>query len=227
MKDDFKKLLFRVLAGFAILIVVFVTFTFIWSCGWDFSCQQAAPLVARTPVPTLIPATLPAPFTGGIPDAYDKCQVKALDLLGAWVDAGHPESAPFPFTDLNGNPCEGAFDADIWPLLNESNLWFPASLACTSCHNTAFKPNTGGLDLTSYAGILAGSQRESADAAKGSDILGGGVWENSLLFQTLSLTENVPDGHPPLAYPAADLVIYAGTYAPPPVVEAPIPTPTP
>lgn len=225
--DDFKKLIFRVLAGFAILIVIFLAFTFIWSCGLDFSCQQAAPRAARTPVPTLIPATLPAPFTGGVPDALDQCSVRAMDLLGAWVDAGYPESDPFPFTDLNGNPCEGSFNADIWPLLNESNLWFPASLSCTSCHNAAFKPNTGGLDLTSYAGILAGSQRESAEVAKGSPILASS-WTASLLYQTLSLTENIPDGHPPLAYPPADLVVYAGAYVMPPApTDAPPPIATP
>ncbi len=59
--DDFKKLLYGVLIGFALLIVGFVGFTFIWSCGLDFSCKQASPLVERTPIPTLIPATLPPP----------------------------------------------------------------------------------------------------------------------------------------------------------------------
>ncbi len=59
--DDFKKIMYGVLTAFILIIVGFVTFSFIWSCGLDFSCQQAAPPPVGTPVPTLIPATLPAP----------------------------------------------------------------------------------------------------------------------------------------------------------------------
>lgn len=59
--DDFKKIMYGVLTAFILIIVGFVTFSFIWSCGLDFSCQQAAPSPAGTPIPTLIPATLPAP----------------------------------------------------------------------------------------------------------------------------------------------------------------------
>jgi hypothetical protein len=226
--DDFKKLIFGVVTAFAILILVFVSFTFVLSCGLDFSCKQASMLPAGTPIPTLIPATLPAPITSGVADAFNKCSVKALDLLGAWVDAGYPETDSFAFTDLTGNPCAGTFSADIMPLLGESQLWFPASLSCTSCHNTTFAEGMGGLDLTTYAGILAGSQRASVEVAKGADILGGGHWTDSLLFQTLSLSADIPDGHPPLTHLADDLVIYAGTYAPPSTpTEAPPVTATP
>jgi hypothetical protein len=43
--DDFKKLLFSVLIAFAALIVIFVSFTFIWSFPASrFRCfQQARP----------------------------------------------------------------------------------------------------------------------------------------------------------------------------------------
>lgn len=224
--DDFKKIMYGVLTAFILIIVGFVTFSFIWSCGLDFSCKQAAPLPAGTPVPTLIPATLPAPATDGVPDAFAKCEVKALDLLGAWRAAGSPESDAFPFTDVSGNPCEGTFSADVLPLFSESQLWFPASLSCTSCHNDTFTERSAGLDLTSYAGILAGSRRASADA-KGNDILGGD-WTNSLLYLTLTQTDSIVDGHPPQAYPTADLVIYAGAHVPPPTpTMAPIPTEAP
>lgn len=226
--DDFKKLLYSVLIGFALLIVGFVSFTFIWSCGLDFSCKQASPPPVGTPVPTLIPATLPAPVTDGEPNAFGKCEVRALDLLGAWVEAGSPEAEVFTFADVNGNPCEGTFSTDVAPLLGENNVWFPASLSCTSCHNSALTERSAGLDLTSYAGILAGSQRASADAANGDNILGGGTWENSLLFLTLTQMDSIPDGHPPLTYPAVDLVIYAGAHTVPPTpTEVPIPTEAP
>ncbi len=224
--DDFKKIMYGVLTVFILIIVGFVTFSFIWSCGLDFSCKQAAPPPVGTPIPTLIPATLPAPATDGIPDAFGKCEVKALDLLGAWAAAGSPELDVFLFMDLNGNPCEATFSADVLPLFSESQLWFPASLSCTSCHNDAFVERSAGLDLTSYAGILAGSRRASADA-KGNDILGGD-WTNSLLYLTLTQTDSIVDGHPPLAYPAAALVIYAGAHVPPPTpTMAPIPTEAP
>ena len=41
--DDFKKILYGVLVGFILLIVGFVSFAFLWSCGLDFSCKRAAP----------------------------------------------------------------------------------------------------------------------------------------------------------------------------------------
>lgn len=222
--DDFKKITYGVLAGFATLMVVWLLFIFVNACGFDVACQKGAALPDVTPVPTLIPRDQPvaAPVTGGA-GQFDKCTVHAIDLLGAWVEAGYPESDTFVFTDVNGNPCEGTFNADIWPLLNDNNVWYPASLSCTSCHNTAFTEGLGGLDLTSYAGILAGSGRTSTNMSAGADILGGGNWKNSLLFQSLSLTENIPLGHPPLDYPAAALVIYAGVHTPPPVETTPIP----
>lgn len=213
MNDDFKKLLYSVIVGFILTVVVFITLNFLWSCGFDLKCHKAV-AVSGTPIPTLIPATLPAPITDGIPNAFEKCTVKAMDLLGAWADAGAPETDPFAFADVSGNPCQGTFEADIWPLLNENNVWYPASLSCTSCHNTAFEPNTGGLDLTSYAGIMAGSQRESADVATGTPILASS-WTASSLYQTLSLTENIPLGHPTMKHPVAELVVYAGVHAQP------------
>ena len=225
--DDFKKILYGVLVLFAVGIVVWLGFLFVNSCGFDVKCTRAqVPLV--TPIPTLVPAKMPAATPGGGAGAFSKCTVKAMSLLGAWVDAGYPESDSFPFADVNGNPCAGTYQADIAPLLNESNLWFPASLSCTSCHNTAFKEGLGGLDLTSYAGILAGSQRASADVPKGNDILGGGNWENSALFTNLSLTENIPPGHPTLDHPVGDLIVYAGAHVPPPTpTDAPTPVATP
>ncbi len=222
--DDFKKITYGVLGGFALLMVVWLGFIYVSSCGLDITCRKGAQPVFGTPIPTLSAAHIPsAPKTGGAGE-FNKCEVKAMELVGAWVDAGYPETDPFLFADVSGNPCEGTFDADIMPLFSESNVWFPASLSCTSCHNAAFKEGLGGLDFTSYTGILAGSGRASADIARGEDILGGGYWLNSRLYQSLSLTENIPSGHPPVEYPAADLVIYAGVHVSP---EASASTPAP
>jgi mono/diheme cytochrome c family protein len=65
--DDFRKILYGVLVGFVALIVAFVGFTFLWSCGLDFTCTQTELLPVGTPIPTLIPATLPPPPTYVIP----------------------------------------------------------------------------------------------------------------------------------------------------------------
>ena len=45
------------------------------------------------------------------------------------------------------------------------------------------------MDLSSYAGILAGSRRANAEP-KGNDILGGGNWDDALLHKMLY----APDG---------------------------------
>ena len=217
--DDFKKLIYGVLVGFALLIVGFVSFTFIWSCGLDFSCKQAAPKVERTPIPTLSAAHISsAPHTDGAGE-FNKCQVRAVDLLGAWVDAGAPEADTFGFTDMNGVPCQAAFEADVLPLFDQSQVWYRGSLSCTSCHNSNLTDRSAGLDVSTYAAILAGSGRASADVAKGSNILGS--WTASKLFLALNPEGEVPFGHPTLQQANA-LIVFAGAPAPQP--EA---TPTP
>ena len=219
MNDDFKKILYRVLIGFVLLLVVFVSFIFIWSCGLDFSCKQAAPAVVGTPIPTLSAAHISsAPQTDGAGE-FNKCQVRAVDLIGAWVEAGTPESDPFEFTDANQVPCQATFEADIFPLLNESQVWFQGALSCTSCHNDALDAKrSAGLDLSTYAAILAGSGRESADVAKGSDILGS--WYTSKFYLSLTMNENVIFGHP--SFDQTDtLIIFAGSPLPPPATPIP------
>jgi hypothetical protein len=64
------------------------------------------------------------------------------------------------------------------------------------------------MDLSSYAGILAGSRRQSADA-KGNDILGAGDWEKSTLYRVL-FTTWMPLGRPQTTNEKGPLVL-AGT----------------
>jgi len=218
--DDFKKLIYGVVVGFVVLIAGFVSFTFIWSCGLDFSCKQAKPAIVGTPIPTLSAAHISsAPQTDGAGE-FNKCQVRAVDLIGAWVEAGTPETDSFAFTDMNGMDCQASFEADVFPLFNESQVWYHGSSSCTACHNSELAPNrSGGLDLSTYAAILAGSGRESADVVKGSSILGS--WTSSKLFLMLNTEGEVTYGHPTLAQANA-LIIFAGSPLP-----APATTPTP
>ena len=131
-KDDFKPIMFGVIGLFLLVVVLWVSILFLNSCGPHLECQRADTLnlVVRTPIPTLVPGTLPAQVMDGQPGAFNKCAVKALDLFGAWVSAGSPESEAFAFEDVNANPCEATFGADVQPLLSQSQVWYPASLSC-------------------------------------------------------------------------------------------------
>lgn len=207
MNDDTRVMIYGTLVVFLVFLVAWLGFVYVSACGFTLNCIQGAPLVVRTPIPTLIPRAEPQQPGFGEGE-FDQCQVAATDLIGAWVSAGHPESEPFPFTDLNGQECEGTF-ADVQPLFVENSIWFPGSLGCTSCHNAELADRSGGLDLTSYDAILLGSRRVPEATSPGTDILGGGEWENSLLYEFLVNHGLTTQGHLPDVEPP-ETVIYAG-----------------
>jgi hypothetical protein len=186
--NDVRKVIYGTIIGFFLMLGLWFSIIYISSCGFTFTCNRGEPPVDVTPIPTLIPATMPVQSGGG-DAAFNKCQVAAVDLLGAWVNAGVPETDKFQFTDVNGQSCEAVFSRDVQPLFLESNLWYPGSLSCSSCHQSNLTLALQNMDLSSYAGILAGSGRVNGEP-KGKDILGGGVWEESLLYQMLY----APDG---------------------------------
>jgi len=209
--NDVRKMIYGTIIGFFLMLGFWFSIIYISSCGFTFTCNRGDPLVDRTPIPTLIPATLPVQSMGADAGAFNKCQIAAVDLIGAWVTAGVPETDKFTFTDVNGQACEAVFGRDVQPLFTESNLWYPGSLSCSSCHQPNLVLALQNMDLSSYAGILAGSGRANGEP-KGKDILGGGVWEESLLYQMvyaengvslinrpimpLGLTADVPDKGP-------------------------------
>jgi len=133
-----------------------------------------------------------------------QCTVRALDLIGAWVMAKTPETDAFPFTDLVGNACQGTFTADVLPLFDQSNLWYPGAPSCRTCHGPDVQISYARLNLSDYQGILAGSGRSSADA-KGDDILGGGDWEKSDLYSALFHGE-MPPNRPANVVPSGPLI---------------------
>jgi hypothetical protein len=182
--NDVRKFIYGTVVLFLVVVLGFVSFIYISACGITLTCTKGQPLVIRTPIPTLVPATFPAPDRNRVQPVFNKCQIAAVDLIGAWVSAGYPENDKFAFTDVKGTPCEGTFKKDVQPLFLESNIWYPGSLACASCHQADLKLAVKNMDLSSYAGILAGSNRANGEA-KGTDILGGGVWENALMYQML------------------------------------------
>ncbi len=216
MNDDVKSYIYGAIVVFLVGVMAWIGIVFVSSCGMSLTCNRGDALPDTTPVPTLIPATLPAMQMDAAPvAASDSCQVAATDLIGAWVEAGSPESDAFQFTDAAGATCETTFE-EVLPLFTQSNLWYSGSLSCASCHSVDLAVSPAQLDMSSYEGILAGSRRAD-DAPKGTDILGSGNWKSSLLYQFIAESQDVP-GHDAALSP--NLVVHAGA----PVAEA---TPAP
>jgi hypothetical protein len=158
-------------------------------------CYSSGAQTAHTPIPTLVRATLPVLSPQKEARAIQgECKIAALDLIGAWVQAGKPQSDPFDFKSADGKDCQGDFAADVQPLFNQPNLWFPGALACSACHGPDLQKSAAKMDLSTYEGILAGSRRSSPNAA-GQDILAG-PWEKSRLY-TMLFTRQMPIGRPP------------------------------
>jgi hypothetical protein len=224
MNDNVRKYI----QGAVIVCAVGLVLWFGNGCGFTLTCKRAEPPAMRTPIPTLLPATLPAPkMNSGTSAASPQCRVAASDLIGAWVSAGASEKEVFQFTDVNGGKCEAAF-ADVAPLFTEPNLWYSGSLPCVSCHSADVTISLAQLDLSGYAGIQAGSRRANADAKKGADILGGGAWKKSTLYDFISAAKADVPGHTKAASDGA--LVFAGKPLPAPAAPpalTPTVTPTP
>lgn len=221
--NDVRQWIYGAIIGLLACIGLMLSIVYVSACGFTLTCVQAAPLIIRTPVPTLIPAAHAGDVGSNDSSDFDACQVSAQDLVGAWVTAGSPESEPFPFTDVYGEACEGTFTNDVQHLFVDNSVWYSGQLGCTSCHNASLSDRSIGLDLSSYEGILAGSRR-SYEGATGTSILGDGDWEASLLHAVLVGQGLGPDGHAPDAEPLPPVFIYAGQHVGEPAVT---PTATP
>ena len=205
--DDFRKFMYNALIAFVLLLVVWIGIVYVSACGFTLTCRQGQPLAARTPVPTLAAATLPAPDFSISSPTISRCRVAAVDLIGAWVSAGYSDTEIFTFTDVDGKSCQANFSDDVRQLFLESNLWYPGSLSCASCHQSDMAVASAQLDQSTYQGMLLGSRR--VDGAKGDDIFGDGVWEASLLYENLYVKKFMPLGRPP-EVPAEGPIVFAG-----------------
>jgi hypothetical protein len=209
MKRDFKTWVILLIFGLPIFLLGFIAAIYFANCGFNNDCSNASlPEKIHTPIPSLIPATLPVPKQADIIASAPKCTTNARTILSAWVNAGYPEKEPFEFTDLYGVSCEATFtDVDI--LFTEGNMWYQGAPACITCHQANLTTAGAKMDLSSYAGILAGSQRSSPDA-KGNDILGGGNWDKSKLNDMLFISKKMPNGRPPGAVAEDGPIIFTG-----------------
>ncbi|MBI5944346.1 MAG: hypothetical protein HY864_08260 [Chloroflexi bacterium] len=104
--------------------------------------------------------------TGETPGAA----AKAVDVIGAWVKAGAPETDPFDYTGVDGNTYHGTFAEDILPLFSGNGVWYEGSQACTGCHFAASENSYHEMDLTTYQGVLVGA--DSISSPPGVSILG-------------------------------------------------------
>ena len=210
MKRDFKAIMLYLIFGLPIFLLLFIIALYVGFCGFSTDCSQASlPEIIHTPIPTLIPATLPAVGMGTSEVVEAKCTVTARMLLSTWVSSGFPEADTFQFQDINGNTCQATF-TDVQPLFSEANLWYDGALACSSCHNSDIATSSANMDLSSYAGILAGGKRTSPEAI-GEDILGGGSWDQSKLNDMLFVKQQMPFGRPPGAVALDGPTMLAGT----------------
>ena len=116
--------------------------------------------------------------------------VKAVDLLGAWVSAGAPETDSFEYVGRDGNTYEATFDVDIQPLFTENNVWFEGQQACTGCHFGNTENSYHEMSLASHEGILLGGDVLSEPpgvSILGESSFGAGdfSWDNAKLRERL------------------------------------------
>ena len=208
--NDVRKMIYGTLIGFFAVLGFWFSVIYVSACGLTFTCRQAAPKVDRTPIPTLIPAShSDVSMDVGMAE-FNKCQVPVDWLVEAWVSAGYPETEPFTFMAMNGYNCTGTFADDVRPLFVENSLWYPGSIGCVSCHNADLSDRSAGLDLTTVQAMLMGSQRADANA-KGTDIFGGGNWQNSILVEMFASGSHgaFAESHP-AEFPFGKVGVYAG-----------------
>jgi mono/diheme cytochrome c family protein len=220
MKRDFKACMLYALFGLPLFLLAFIAVLYFANCGFSGKCVGVGlPAIIHTPIPTLVPVE-PVYVQASHIEVQADCMASASDLLQAWVSQGSQEEQPFQYNDRNGISCQAVY-ADIQPLFTQPNLWYQGALACVACHNSDLSAASAGLDLSSYAGISAGSERASP-SSQGQDILGGGNWSQSILNQQLFVNQLMPYQAPQGALSTNGPVILAGSIS---VVATAEPTP--
>jgi mono/diheme cytochrome c family protein len=211
MKRDFKTWMIVLVFSLPVVAVLFISIIYFSNCGVNADCSKGNLAgVIHTAVPTLAAATTPntVPLDVSLPTPDSSCEAPAATLLSAWISSGYSEDTAFIYQDNQGNNCSATFK-DVEPLFDTPNLWYSGALACTSCHDANLSASSAGLDLSSYSGILAGSQRKPT-SPQGTNILGEGDWTSSILNQVLFVQKQMPVGAPSGAIAEMGPSIHAG-----------------
>ncbi len=146
MNDDVRKVIYGTIIGFLVVVLSWLTLIYLSACGFTLSCNRAAPLVIRTPIPTLIPVKLAA-ATQYVSPAATPTYIATLSPEADTPMPGEPAAAadiarpsnpggPGPAVDLQGDANKGK---DIY-VAN-----------CVYCHGEEGKgglPNPGTTDTT-------------------------------------------------------------------------------
>jgi mono/diheme cytochrome c family protein len=130
-----------VLIGFVAMLVVWIGFLTLQGCGAGFDCAGAVPTPVRTSIPTLIPATQPAPVMAlgpatAIPVVLEGESAAATALPTESVLRPSNPGDPGPAINLNGDPAAGKAVFE---------------LNCQICHNVEGRggnPNPGSTEGT-------------------------------------------------------------------------------
>ena len=206
--NSVQKIIYGILIISIGTLIVWIGFIYISDCNLSFICQRGQTTSEHIPDSTLAATLLPTPVYSATSPIVKQCRVAAVNLIGAWVSAGYSETEPFIFIDADGRFCRATFTTDVQPLFLESDLWYPGSPACASCHKPNVVTASAKMDLSTYQGMLMGSRR--VGRAKGNDIFGGGDWQASLLYDVLYVRKFMPLGRPP-DLPAEGPLVFAGT----------------
>jgi mono/diheme cytochrome c family protein len=103
--NDVRKYIYGALLVFVFGVLAWVGFIFVNACGFTTSCLSGAPKVERTSIPTLIPATLPAP------DRFIKAAatLEVTPSAGGGSGIARPSNpgGPGPAVDLTGDKNAG------------------------------------------------------------------------------------------------------------------------
>jgi hypothetical protein len=94
-------------------------------------------------------------LTGGsatiLTGKYDCEAANAVNLIGAWVEAGAKKTESFEFDGAQLN-----FERDVKQLFVKNGIWVEGSMACSSCHSGHTEHSLHEMDLSSYEGIMHG-----------------------------------------------------------------------
>jgi len=106
--DDFRKFMYTALVAFVALLVVWLGIVYISACGFTLTCHRAQTFVARTPVPTLAAATLPAPDFSVSSAAVPSSESAASGSEGDGIPRPSNPGGPGEALGLTGDASTGA-----------------------------------------------------------------------------------------------------------------------
>jgi mono/diheme cytochrome c family protein len=147
MNDDTRRLIYGTIIAFLVFILSWLGFVYISACSFTLTCVQAAQIVERTPIPTLIPVKLLA-ATKFVPPPATPTQLATLPTLAPEADTPGPGE---PAVDIArpSNPGGPGPAIDLQGNIENGKVIFVAN--CQICHGEEGKgglPNPGTTDET-------------------------------------------------------------------------------